>query len=216
MSGELVPDHGELRASHEDRDQVVERLRVAAGDGRLTAEELDERLEVALTARTYRELEAVLTDLPATGPAWAGGGVPSPAPKDRSRIAVDSASAKREGTWSVPRQMEIESNSGSVVLDFTRAVIGSPTLEIEASVRSGSVTLIVPPDVFVDVDEVAVSSGSVRHRAHVSAGTPIRLRIHVTGKVRSGSITVRPPKPPRRGFLQWLLRRPGPMKSIAR
>src|SRR5580658_8267297 len=50
----------EIRVSHADRDRVVDVLRVAAGDGRLTAEELDERLEAALTARTEREL-AVLT-----------------------------------------------------------------------------------------------------------------------------------------------------------
>ena len=61
MTGEMSPaGHGDepappdqLRASHEDRDRAVELLRVAAGDGRLTAEELDERLGVALTARTY-------------------------------------------------------------------------------------------------------------------------------------------------------------------
>ena len=41
-----------LRASHEDRDRVVDVLRVAAGDGRLSAEELDSRLECALSART--------------------------------------------------------------------------------------------------------------------------------------------------------------------
>ena len=40
----------ELRASHADRDEAVEVLREAAGDGRLTAEELDERLEAALPA----------------------------------------------------------------------------------------------------------------------------------------------------------------------
>jgi hypothetical protein len=58
MTGEMSPagrgdeaaSPDQLRASHEDRDRVVELLRVAAGDGRLTAEELDERLEVALTA----------------------------------------------------------------------------------------------------------------------------------------------------------------------
>ena len=42
--GELVPP-GELRASYADRDRVAEQLRIAAGDGRLTAEELDHRLE---------------------------------------------------------------------------------------------------------------------------------------------------------------------------
>lgn len=212
MSGELVPDHGELRASHEDRDRVVERLRVAAGDGRLSADELDERLEAALTARTYGELEALLTDLPAAGPALARG----VSPKEMSRIAVGSASAKRDGPWVVPKRMEIESKSGSVVLDFTSAIIALPTLEIEASVRSGSVTLVVPPDVLVDVDDVAVSSGSVQNRAHADSATPVRLRVHVTGKVHNGSITVRPPRPPRRSFWQWLLRRPRPMTALTR
>jgi hypothetical protein len=37
-----LPAPDQLRASHEDRDRVVELLRVAAGDGRLTADELDE------------------------------------------------------------------------------------------------------------------------------------------------------------------------------
>ena len=54
----------ELRASYEDRDKVAEQLRVAAGDGRLTADELDQRLEAALTARTYGELAALTADLP--------------------------------------------------------------------------------------------------------------------------------------------------------
>src|SRR5258707_7957238 len=65
---EPVPQ-GQLRASHQDRDRVVEILRVAAGDGRLSADELDERLEAALTARTFGELAALTTDLPAPGGA---------------------------------------------------------------------------------------------------------------------------------------------------
>src|ERR1700759_2081978 len=64
--GEIA--RSELRASHEDRDRVVEMLRVSAGDGRLTAEELDERLEQAMTARTYGELARLVADLPAAGP----------------------------------------------------------------------------------------------------------------------------------------------------
>jgi hypothetical protein len=53
-----------LRASDADRDLAVDVLCVAAGDGRLTAAELDERLEAALTARTIGELAAVTADLP--------------------------------------------------------------------------------------------------------------------------------------------------------
>src|SRR5579862_3462400 len=97
---------GELRASHADRDQVVELLRVAAGDGRLSAEELDDRLERALTARTYAELAVLTADLPATpGSVVAppGPGAVSATPKDLVRIDVRGSSVQRDGRWVVPK-----------------------------------------------------------------------------------------------------------------
>jgi hypothetical protein len=54
-----------LRASDQDREQVALRLRNAALEGRLDSDELDERLGHALAARTYGELDRLLTDLPA-------------------------------------------------------------------------------------------------------------------------------------------------------
>jgi Flp pilus assembly protein TadB len=53
-----------LRASDADRDAVAERLRQAAVEGRLEPDELEERLHIALRARTYGELEPLLSDLP--------------------------------------------------------------------------------------------------------------------------------------------------------
>ena len=53
-----------IRASDADRDAVAERLRRAAVEGRIDADELDERLHVALRARTYGELQRLLGDLP--------------------------------------------------------------------------------------------------------------------------------------------------------
>ena len=55
-----------LRASDADRENVAERLRRAAGEGRIVAEELEERLEAVFSARTYGELDAVVADLPGT------------------------------------------------------------------------------------------------------------------------------------------------------
>jgi hypothetical protein len=55
---------GRLRASDADREQVVARLHTAATEGRLSAEELDERVHRALTALTYDDLDPVLDDLP--------------------------------------------------------------------------------------------------------------------------------------------------------
>jgi hypothetical protein len=43
---------------------VVERLRAAAGEGRLAAHELEHRVTAALKAKTYGELDATVVDLP--------------------------------------------------------------------------------------------------------------------------------------------------------
>jgi hypothetical protein len=54
----------ELLASDADRERVAERLRGAAGEGRLTPAELEERLEGAFSARTEAELAPLVADLP--------------------------------------------------------------------------------------------------------------------------------------------------------
>jgi hypothetical protein len=59
--------HHSLRASDSDRDAVVDRLRAAAGEGRLEPEELEERVDRALHARTYGDLAELLADLPGDG-----------------------------------------------------------------------------------------------------------------------------------------------------
>ena len=50
--------HGRMRASHADREQVVEQLKVAFVQGRLDGDELDGRVGQALTARTYADLRS--------------------------------------------------------------------------------------------------------------------------------------------------------------
>src|SRR5215510_13600862 len=200
MTGEVSPlGHGdevaspdELRASHEDRDRVAELLRMAAGDGRLTAEELDERLEKALTARTYGELAALSKDLPAA-PGFAGE-VAAGEPKDLVRIDRRSGWAKREGRWLVPRRIEVRVTSGHVTLDFTEAVITQPSLDVDASVRSGRLNLVTKPGIIVDTDDVAVRSGGVKVRAPWGPEVPVILHIKVSGKVGSGHISARPPR----------------------
>lgn len=63
-----VPRRTYLRASDADRDAIAERLRHATVEGRLLAEELEERLEAVFAARTYGELDALVADLPAPRP----------------------------------------------------------------------------------------------------------------------------------------------------
>jgi hypothetical protein len=222
MTGELSApgdasgggDRPELRASHQDRDRVVEILRVAAGDGRLTADELDERLEAALTARTYRELAALTADLPAA--AAAGHGTVAAQPKDLVKIECKGAKTQRVGSWVVPKAMEISAIGGTVKLDFTEAVITEPVLRISANVLGGSLVLLTRPGIEVEADEVTLIGGSIhRRRVQSAAGAnrPVLLRIEVSGQNKGGTIKARPP---RRSLWQWLLRRPRPYHEAVR
>ncbi|MFG3557309.1 DUF1707 domain-containing protein [Micromonospora sp. NPDC047557] len=57
-----------MRAADADREVVADRLRAALGEGRLDLHEYDERVQRAYAARTYAELDALLTDLPPVTP----------------------------------------------------------------------------------------------------------------------------------------------------
>ena len=194
----------ELRASHEDRDRVVEILRVAAGDGRLTAAELDERLDAALTARTSGELAALTADLPEV--AGQAAGIAAQA-KDVVRLDYQGGNATRRGRWVVPQRMEIRAVGGTVKLDFTDAVITGPVLHIQAEVRGGRLVLVTRPGIEVDADAVAVRGGRVKVRPEHGWKEPVSLKVEVSGEARGGRVVVRPPH---RAFWQWVLRRPGP------
>ena len=61
-------ERGKMRAADADRDRVAERLNMAYSEGRLSKDEYDGRLENALSARTYADLDQLVSDLPA---AWA-------------------------------------------------------------------------------------------------------------------------------------------------
>ena len=207
---------GELRASHADRDQVAELLRVAAGDGRLSPEELDDRLERALTARTYAELATLTADLPATPGATVvppGAGAVSATPKDLIRIHVHGSSARRDGRWVVPRELDIKVRGGTVTLDFTEAVITQPLLRITAEVTGGGLRLITRPGIVVDAGDISLNGGGLELPEPPDPGAPVLLRIEIAGSVRGGGITAGPPRPPRRPrrtFWQWLRRAPRP------
>jgi hypothetical protein len=65
-------DQHKMRASDRDRQQVVDRLRSALDDGRLTMDEYVDRMGVAYQAATYGDLAPLCVDLPASAPVIAG------------------------------------------------------------------------------------------------------------------------------------------------
>jgi class 3 adenylate cyclase len=188
-------------ASHADRDRVVEVLRTAAGEGRLTADELDQRLEAALSARTLAELEPLLAGLTTAAPV--------PAAQDLMRIECGSGTAKKDGSWVVPRRLDIHVGSGSVRLDFRQAIIVEPELRVDVQIASGTLKLITRPGIVVDADDVTVSSGTVKVVPYGGPDVPVELRVKLSGRVASGTVSARGPRRRGRWLALWsrLLRR---------
>jgi hypothetical protein len=210
MSGEISPtgkssgSSPELRASHADRDRVVDVLRIAAGDGLLTADELDERLEAALSARTLSELATLTADLP---PVSATAGTTVAGVKEVVRIEqVHSGAIERAGRWVVPRRLELAVTYCEVTLDFTDAVITHDTLRIDVGMTGKTLTLVTRPGIVVDTDGLQLVHSRVKYRrTPTNPDTPVTLRVELVGQKAFGRVVVRPS---RRTFGQWLLRRP--------
>ncbi len=133
-----------MRASDADRDRVLDVLREAAAEGRLTPDELDERMGAALTARTLGELATLTADLPE--PEWltADPGPQEPAP-NVFRIDQRGGSVQRTGRWVLPERLELRPAWCDVTLDLTEAIITGPLLRIDLNMRGGSLLLLTGP-----------------------------------------------------------------------
>ena len=180
----------EMRASDADRDLVIDVLREAEGDGRLTAEEFEERVQAAMSARTFGELAALTADLIA--PPAPPGGPEEPAP-DVIRIRQRGGSVWRTGRWAVPRRLELRPTWCDVTLDFTSAIITHDTLRIDLRMRGGILALVVGPGIVVDADDLRARYTDVEMRPSAEPGAPVLLRVELAGRARYGRIDVQRP-----------------------
>jgi Domain of unknown function (DUF1707) len=175
----------EVRASDGDRDQAVDVLRMALGDGRLTTDEFGERMGAALSARTLGELAVLTADL-VTGAA------PTAARAEEViRIDQKGGSVQRTGQWLVPRRLELRSSWSDVTLDFTEAVIVEDTLVVEVDMRGGALVMVTRPGVVVDAGSLKVRYTDVDVRSGGEPGVPVVLRVRLTGRMKYGSVEVR-------------------------
>lgn len=171
------------RASDADRDQAAERLRLAAGNGRLDVQELERRLERVYAATTYGELQAVVGDLPPDGqgdPVGYG---------DTAQIHQTGMNIVRRGQWEVPRRLVVDGRLGSTVLDFSRALIGHREVEIALDTDWSSVRIIVPKGAAVDTESLTIAWSSLTNSA-ASVPQKNAVRFRVTGSHRGGRVKI--------------------------
>ena len=77
----------DMRAGDEDRDRTVTLMREAYAEGRLTADEFQQRMAQAQESKTYGELAALVSDLPVLN-AVGEPRVVNPDPRLRLRAAL--------------------------------------------------------------------------------------------------------------------------------
>jgi DUF1707 SHOCT-like domain len=152
----------ELRVSDADREQVAESLRHAAGEGRLTVDELGERLDAAYAARTRADLERLTADLPAEPGA---GSTARPLPVvpggggTRWIISIMSGHPRR-GRWRAgPKVININFWGGSQ-LDFNDAELSAARTEVVVIAIMGGAEIWVPDGLDVEVSQFALMGGN--------------------------------------------------------
>jgi len=183
------------RASDADRDRVIDTLRAAVSDGRLDPAEYDERVETALSARTFEALAPLTADL---GPGTSVVPVPARPAAKRLVIKQKHGIVRRDGDWALPEVLVLRTAWSGVELDLRNAVTAGPELVIEMRVRGGGVKLIVAPGMEVDANDLRVKFGGTSITRTAGDDTPIRLRIRIVGRLKHGSVEtqwLRPGKP---------------------
>lgn len=90
----LPARYGQMRSSAAEREHIIEVLKTAFADGRLTKQEYVDRIGLALSPLTYAELASLTSDLPAGLPGSLrpppAGYLPPPGSRPLNRMAVAS------------------------------------------------------------------------------------------------------------------------------
>src|SRR3954464_8595531 len=168
----------EIRASDAEREATVERLRNAAAEGRLTFEELADRIEAASGAVMRSDLARLSSDLPAPLPARAA-----------DPITVGTlGDVKRSGAWVVPAESHFRTWFGHVKLDLREAQITAPETHIHARALFGNLDLLVPEGVSI---ELLATTQLGKTKFDTGPAIPGAPRIVLTGGTFFGDIKVR-------------------------
>ena len=187
MSTPATPRNGSKRAADTDRIQIAQLLTDAAAQGRLQMTEYEDRLTKAYAAQTYDELASLSADLPGAMTTPRGTGPCRPAPS--TMLLAIMSGFERRGRWNVPRRLTTLALFGGGVVDLRYADFTAPEVEIRAYSMFGGQTILVPPEVNVDLSGVAVM-GAFDHSVP-GEGSPGAPCVRIGGLALWGSVAVK-------------------------
>jgi DUF1707 SHOCT-like domain len=158
MSDDPLP---ELRASDTDRERTADLLRHAAGEGRLTMDELEERLHSAYAARTHRQLDGLTADVVA--PATPGAAQRMPVRRGEGGVhwLVSVMSGReRKGRWRVGQRCRVVNVMGGSDLDLNDAELAGDDVELTVFSLMGGAEIRLPAGLNVELSEFAFMGGN--------------------------------------------------------
>ncbi|MCT2588818.1 DUF1707 domain-containing protein [Streptomyces sp. N2-109] len=175
---------GELRASHDDREAVVEQLRDAAAEGRIDLDELDTRLEQALKSKTHAELAVLTADLPRLHSS-----------ESRPPLVLKGGmhgASRGPGRWEVPGHVVARGGMGGVKVDFTRVQCRLTEVAVEAYGEMAGVTIVIPDAWAADTSGMDPGVGGFTDKTTPDRlpGTPL---IRLTGSAGMAGVVIRHP-----------------------
>jgi hypothetical protein len=175
-----------MRAADTDRIHAAQLLTEAAAQGRLAMSEYEERLAKAYAAQTYDELDRLSADLPDVAVVNNNGGPCHPAPS--TLLLAIMSGFERRGRWNVPQRVTSFALFGGGVIDLRYADFTSPEVEIHSYSIFGGQTILLPPEVNVDVRGIGVM-GAFDHVGEL--GSPGAPRVTIRGFSLWGSVGVK-------------------------
>src|SRR3954462_4396930 len=173
--GRMFPEESrglDPRIADTDRDRVVALLRMHCTEGRITLDEFSDRVGEVYNARTERELDAVVRDLPVPWSPEAPHEERDAKPPRRPvqwLVAIFSNSSKR-GRFRLDDESTAIAAFGDCTLDLSEALIDTPNPLITAVAAFGNVTVIVPDGIDVNMQGLPVFGST---RCDVGSSPPV-------------------------------------------
>jgi Domain of unknown function (DUF1707) len=175
------------RASDTDRIHIAQLLAYAAEQGRLEMKDYEDRLTRAYAATTYQELDQLREDLLGSPVNPRRGGKVNPAPS--TLLLALMSGFERRGRWNVPKKLTTFTLWGSGVLDLRYADFTATEVEIHAYSVMGLQTILLPPEVNVEIKGRGVMGG-FEHDV-LGPGTPGAPTVKIGGFALWGGVGIK-------------------------
>jgi hypothetical protein len=187
-----------VRLTDAEREHAASRLHTAHGEGRISLDELDQRLVVVYAARVAGDLEPALHDIPTDRERALLSGEP-----DDGVVRLGRAgNVVRRGRWQVPRRLLVDQLNGGhpaaalpIVLDMREAVVPHPQVDVELRTATKA-QIVLPAGASADLRGLR-GYGAPRRSGVPFEPSPGKVHVVVRGVL------------PRRSML-WVAYRPAP------